>query len=77
VTSPGHPSEVGKTCAPPKLRGLTLKKARKRLERAGCKVGKVKRPKARNRRGRRLVVKKIGRLENGAVQLTLKWQRRR
>jgi hypothetical protein len=47
-------------CRVPKLKGLSLAKAKRRLRAAHCKLGKVKRPKLRKGRGTivRLVVKK-------------------
>ena len=50
------PGPAGESsCTVPKLKGKTLKQAKKMLKRAGCKVGKVKRKKARGK-------KKIGRV---------------
>jgi beta-lactam-binding protein with PASTA domain len=62
----------------PKLKGLTLPAARRKLAKAHCKLGKVKRPKARKGSQRRkLVVKrqssKAGATlaANAAVKVTL------
>jgi beta-lactam-binding protein with PASTA domain len=64
-------------CKVPKLAGLTLAKAKKRLRASGCGVGKVTRPKGRTRKGFRLVVKRASRKpgtirrKGSAVGLTL------
>ena len=46
-------------CKVPRLRKLTLAKARKRLKAAGCRVGKVRKP--RGVKASRLVVRKQSR----------------
>jgi hypothetical protein len=63
------------SCRVPKLKRLTLAKARKRLKRAGCRVAAVKRPRGSRRKGQRLVVKRA-RLGSGGVRLTLVWRPR-
>ena len=69
-------------CVVPRLRGLTLKRAKRRLRRARCRLGKVRRPKSRRLRRRKLVVKKQSprpgaRRANGArVKVTLGPKRR-
>ena len=56
-TAPGIPPVVAK-CRVPKLKGFSLKKARKAIVRAKCKLGRVKRPRALAKRKRaKLVVK--------------------
>jgi hypothetical protein len=49
------PVEPGAKCVVPKLKGKTVKKAKRALEAAGCALGKVKRPK---RAKGKLVVRK-------------------
>ena len=63
-SSPGSPALPGaepsvvakKTCKVPKLKGLTKKRAQRRLRRAGCRLGKVRRPQRRLKR--KLVVRR-------------------
>lgn len=69
-------------CEVPKLTGLTLTKAKKRLRAAGCGIGKITRPKKRPRgKGFKLVVKKASerpgtvRAEGTRIRLTLKYVR--
>jgi hypothetical protein len=75
VPPPSPPCEV------PKLTGLTPAKAKRRLKGAGCKVGKVKKPRRPRGRGYRLVVRRSGKKPGSthpprtAVGLTLKWVR--
>ncbi len=45
-------------CTVPKLKGKSRAKARSALKKANCALGKVKKPKGRLKKGRRLVVKK-------------------
>jgi Ca2+-binding RTX toxin-like protein len=52
-----------KRCRVPKLRKLTLAKAKQRLKKAGCRLGKVRKP----RGARRLVVKKQSRKAGRSV----------
>jgi hypothetical protein len=67
------------TCRVPKLKGLSLPKARRKLKAAHCRLGKVKRPKVKKRHGKRvrLVVKKqspkAGKVlaKNSKVRVTL------
>jgi hypothetical protein len=76
--APAAPSpaaaSVVQSCRVPKLERLTLAKARKRVARAGCTIGKVKRPRGGRRKGHRLVVKSV----SGSERLTLRlvWRRR-
>ena len=54
---PGGVTTPAAKCTVPKLAGKSLPKARRLLSKAGCKLGKVKRPaKPRNRRLRPLIV---------------------
>lgn len=48
-------------CRVPSLRGLTIGTARKRLTKAGCRLGAVTRPKARKRTAKRRVVLVVAR----------------
>jgi IPT/TIG domain/PASTA domain len=49
LADPAAPAAAAATtCKVPKLRHATLKQARKRLKRAGCKLGKVSGPKSRS-----------------------------
>ena len=52
-------------CRVPKLRKLTLAKAKRRLKAAGCRVGKVRKP--RGAAARRLVVRKQSRRAGSTV----------
>jgi hypothetical protein len=78
VIDPPPPIE----CEVPKLAGLTLAKAKKRLRAGGCGIGRITRPK-RDRPGKRfrLVVKQASRgpgtvlAEGTPIRLTLKWKR--
>ena len=70
------------TCEVPKLKGVSAKKAERRLKRAGCKVGKIKKPRRPTGKGRfRLVVKRTSRKAGSVhdagtrVGLTLRWVR--
>jgi hypothetical protein len=74
-SSPGSPalpsgqtSEPAKkkTCRVPKLKGLSKKRAKRRLRKAGCRLGKVRRP--RGRHTRKLVVRRQS-LKAGRVVL--------
>jgi hypothetical protein len=57
-TAPPAAASPAAACLVPKLRGKTLKRAKRALKRAHCKLGKVRRPKARKGRKRpRLVVR--------------------
>jgi hypothetical protein len=76
--NPGGGGTTGQSCVVPKLKGLALPATRRKLARAHCKLGKVKRPKARKGRKRqKLVVKRQSakpgtRLTaNAAVNVTL------
>jgi hypothetical protein len=51
----------------PKLRGASLVTARKRLKKAGCRLGEARRPRGA---GRRLVVKRQSRRAGGSVPLS-------
>lgn len=73
--APGDAVAAVKACRVPKLKGLTPAKARKRLKRAGCTVGTIKRPRGGARKGHRLVVKRA-RLGSARVHLTLVWRPR-
>jgi CSLREA domain-containing protein len=79
TTPAGGPAP--RPCKVPKLAGLTLAKAKQRLKRAGCRLGKVTKPGRRRRNGYRLVVKSTslrpGPIREGgtAVRLTLEWKR--
>jgi hypothetical protein len=71
----GAPSPVVvTTCRVPKVKGLTLARARKRLQRAGCRIAKVKRPRGGRRKGRRLVVKSV--TGSRSVTVRLVWRPR-
>ena len=70
-------------CEVPKLAGLTLAKAKKRLRAGGCGIGKITRPKKRPRgKGFRLVIKNASRrpgtvlAEGTRIRLTLKFVRK-
>jgi hypothetical protein len=53
----GQASEAAKkTCKVPKLKGLSKKRAKRRLRKAGCRLGKVRRPRAHVKR--KLVVRR-------------------
>jgi hypothetical protein len=62
--SPGSPAipsgqaseSAKKTCKVPKLKGLSKKRAKRRLRKAGCRLGKVRRPRAHVKR--KLVVRR-------------------
>jgi CSLREA domain-containing protein len=79
-TPPDNQAKI-KTCRAPKLKGLRLANARKRIKRAGCRLGNVKRPRHKARKNYRLVVagtnRKPGSVHPGetTIRLTLKWQR--
>jgi hypothetical protein len=63
-SSPGSPALPGtqppaaakKTCKVPRLKGLTKKRAQRRLKKAGCRLGKVRKPQRRLKR--KLVVRR-------------------
>ena len=68
-------------CAVPRLAGLSLAKAKRRLATAGCKAGKITKPRRPRGGRRRLVVRRTGRKPGSThaagtrVSLTLKWVR--
>jgi PASTA domain len=54
---PSGPSKgAKKTCKVPRLKGLSKKRAKRRLRKGGCRLGKVRRPHARSKR--KLVVRR-------------------
>jgi hypothetical protein len=82
AAAPGTPPAAAK-CRVPKLKGLSLKKARKAIIRAKCKLGRVHRPRGLAKKKRaKLVVKsqtpRAGRLvpRGTKVGVTLKRKRR-
>jgi hypothetical protein len=79
--APSPPGGSSKSCRAPELKGLALAKARKRVRRAGCRLGSVKRPRGRARTGHRLVVRRTSRRPGSLhpvgtkIRLTLEWKR--
>jgi hypothetical protein len=70
-TPPSGTPPTGSTCKVPKLIGLRLAKAKKKLSAAHCKLGKVKRPKHR-RRGLVVIKQSPQRGTHTAKPVTLK-----
>ena len=69
-TGSGKPGTV--RCKVPKLRGLTLKKAKTKLRKAHCRVGKVTKKKSRTRKGRVIGQKpKAGSLRRNGTKVAL------
>ena len=66
---PAPAVQTARRCRVPKLRGASLPTARKRLKRAGCRLGKVRRPRGA---ARRLVVKRQSRRAGRSVPLSTK-----
>ena len=64
-STPQTSAAAPKRCRVPKLRKLTLAKAKQRLKAAGCRVGKVRKP--RGAAARRLVVRKQSRRAGSTV----------
>jgi hypothetical protein len=64
------PVVVARTCRVPKLARLTLAKAKAKLKKAGCRLGKVRKP--RGVAARRLVVRRQSRKAGRTVPLATK-----
>ena len=68
--APSPPAvQVARRCRVPRLRGASLPTARKRLKRAGCRLGRVRRPRGA---ARRLVVKRQSRRAGRSVPRSTK-----